>query len=551
MKTMVKLLSIVLLFQIASCTRTDTADRIYYNAKIWTGDSLNPTASVLAVKGNKILYVGNDLSAVKSGKAEKIDLRGQMLVPGFIDNHTHFLSGGYSLTSVQLKEVTTRQGFIETIKTYCKNNPGDSWIQGGEWNNDAWGGELPTRYWIDSVTGNHPLCIERYDGHMVLANTIALEKAHISAQTPVPFGGAILKDSKGVLTGILKDEATNLVFNSIPEPSPKELDQYLLNASLNAVAQGVTQVHDVSSYGGWPELETYSRAYKKDSLLLRIYTFVPLKDWKKLNEYVQKNGKGDAFLRWGALKGFVDGSLGSTTAWFYDHYLDAPNTRGLNVTDTNDLKSWVKSADAAGLQVAVHAIGDRANDFILTVFESAQKANGNRDRRFRVEHAQHLTPAAMDRFKQLSVIPSMQPYHVVDDGCFAGKRLEDRRLLGTYAFKSLVDKGIPVTFGSDWTVAPLNPILGIYAAVTRRTSDGKFPEGWYPAQKLTVEQALKCYTANNAFAGFQENILGKLKKGMLADFTVINQDLFSIAPEKIRDAEIILTVINGKVVYKK
>jgi len=551
MKTMVKLLSIVLLFQIASCTRTDTADRIYYNAKIWTGDSLNPTASVLAVKGNKILYVGNDLSAVKAGKAEKIDLRGQMLVPGFIDNHTHFLSGGYSLTSVQLKEVTTRQSFIETIKTYCKNNPGDSWIQGGEWNNDAWGGELPTRYWIDSVTGNHPLCIERYDGHMVLANTIALEKAHISAQTPVPFGGAILKDSKGVLTGILKDEATNLVFNSIPEPSPKELDQYLLNASLNAVAHGVTQVHDVSSYGGWPELETYSRAYKKDSLLLRIYAFVPLKDWKKLNEYVQKNGKGDAFLRWGALKGFVDGSLGSTTAWFYDPYLDAPNTRGLNVTDTNDLKSWVKSADAAGLQVAVHAIGDRANDFILTVFESAQKANGNRDRRFRVEHAQHLTPAAMDRFKQLSVIPSMQPYHVVDDGCFAGKRLEDRRLQGTYAFKSLVDKGIPVTFGSDWTVAPLNPILGIYAAVTRRTSDGKFPAGWYPAQKLTVEQALKCYTANNAFAGFQENILGKLKKGMLADFTVINQDLFSIAPEKIRDAEIILTVINGKVVYKK
>jgi predicted amidohydrolase YtcJ len=551
MKTMVNLLSIVLLFQFASCTSSDTADHIYYHAKIWTGDSLNPTASVLAVKGNTIVYVGNDLSAVKAGKAVKTDLGGQMLVPGFIDNHTHFLSGGYSLTSVQLKEVTTQQGFIETIKNYCKNNPGNSWIQGGEWNNDAWGGELPARSWIDSVTGNHPLCIERYDGHMILANSLALEKAHITTQTPVPFGGAILKDNKEVLTGILKDEATNLVYNSIPEPSPKELDQYLVNASLHAVAHGITQVHDVSSYGGWPELETYSRAYKKDSLLLRIYTFVPLKDWKKLNEYVQKNGKGDAMLRWGALKGFVDGSLGSTTAWFYDPYLDEPNTSGLNVTDTNDLKSWVKSADSAGLQVAVHAIGDRANDFILTVFESAQKVNGNRDRRFRVEHAQHLTPSAMDRFKQLSVIPSMQPYHVVDDGCFAGKRLEDRRLQGTYAFKSLVDKGIPVTFGSDWTVAPLNPILGIYAAVTRRTSDGKNPAGWYPAQKLTVEQALKCYTANNAYAGFQENIVGKLKKGMLADFVVIDQDLFSIAPEKIKDAEIVLTVINGKVVYKK
>jgi len=548
---MVKLLSLVLLFQLASCSRPDTADRIYYHAKIWTGDSLNPSASVLAVKGNTILYVGNDISAVNAGKAAKIDLDGQLLVPGFIDNHTHFLSGGYSLTSVQLKEVTTRQGFIETIKNYCKNNPDNSWIQGGEWNNDAWGGELPSRSWIDSVTGNHPLCIERYDGHMILANTLALEKAHITDQTPVPFGGEIVKDSKGVLTGILKDEATNLVFNSIPEPSPKELDQYLVNASLHAVAHGVTQIHDVSSYGGWPELETYSRAYKKDSLILRIYTFVPLKDWKKLSEFILKNGKGNAMLRWGALKGFVDGSLGSTTAWFYDPYLDAPNTRGLNVTDTNDLKNWVKSADSAGLQVAVHAIGDRANDFILKVFESAQKLNGNRDRRFRVEHAQHLTPEAMNQFKKLSVIPSMQPYHLVDDGCFAGKRLEDKRLQGTYAFKSLLNKGIPVTFGSDWTVAPLNPILGIYAAVNRRTSDGKNPDGWYPAQKLTVEQALKCYTADNAYAGFQENILGKLKIGMLADFTVINQDLFSIAPEKIKDAEIVLTVINGRVVFKK
>jgi predicted amidohydrolase YtcJ len=282
---------------------------------------------------------------------------------------------------------------------------------------------------------------------------------------------------------------------------------------------------------------------------LRIYSFVPLRTWAKLDSFVKKEGWGDDMLHWGGLKGFVDGSLGSTTAWFYKPYLDAPTKTGLQVTDTNDLRKWVLSADSAGLHCATHAIGDRANDFILSVYEEAEKRNPGKDRRFRVEHAQHLTAIAIQKFAALHVIPSMQPYHAIDDGKWAFKRLDSARLKGTYAFKSLLTQGANVTFGSDWTVAPLDPIAGIYAAVTRRTLDDKNPNGWFPDEKISVEQALKCYTANNAYASFQENKLGKLKAGMLADLVVLSDDIFSIAPEKIRDVKVLRTVVNGKEVY--
>ena len=525
------------------------ADNIYFNGKIWTGDTANPSASVIAIKGNQIVYVGNDISFVNG--ETKIDLGGKMLTPGFIDNHTHFLSGGYNLTSVHLKEVKTKKDFIETIKKYCKNLKGDEWILGGDWNNDAWGGELPNKSWIDSVTGNHPLAISRYDGHMILANSIALQKAKLNNASKNPFGGTIWKDTKGMITGILKDEAMNPVMKEVPSPTTKDYEQYLANASQYAVEHGFTQVHDVGSYGGWPELETYQKAYKANQLKLRIYAFVPLSDWEKLDGYVKKNGKGDDYLRWGGVKGFVDGSLGSTTAWFYEPYLDEPTTSGFPVTDTLNLKKWVIAADAANLQVVVHAIGDRANDYILNVFDSAIRINGEKDRRFRVEHAQHMRTETMDRYFQLKVIPSMHPYHVVDDGSFAPKRLDDKRLKGTYAFKSLLDRGVPVCFGSDWTVGPLDAILGIYAATGRETSDGKNPDGWYPDQKLSVEQALKCYTVNNAYGVNMENKLGQLKVGFLADFVVLDKNLLALTPNQIKEVKILQTVVNGKTVYIK
>jgi hypothetical protein len=293
-------------------------------------------------------------------------------------------------------------------------------------------------------------------------------------------------------------------------------------------------------------MATYRRAEAAGKLPIRIYSFVAISSWAKLDSFVKINGRGNDLLRWGGLKGFVDGSLGSTTAWFYQPYLDAPTSTGLQVTDTILLRKWVLSADSAGLQVACHAIGDRANDWILNVYEEAEKLRPDKDHRFRVEHAQHLSSDAIERFARLKVIPSMQPFHAIDDGKWAAKRLDSARLKRTYVFKSLLESNATLTFGSDWPVAPLDPIAGIYAAVTRRTLDDKNPGGWFPEQKITVEQALRCYTANNAWAGFQEMKTGKLKAGMLADLTVLSEDLFSIAPENIRNTKVLVTVVNGK-----
>jgi predicted amidohydrolase YtcJ len=500
----------------------------------------------VAIKGNQIIYVGNDPSAVNG---EIIDLKGQMLIPGFRDNHTHFLAGGYGLASVQLKNANTPSAFTETLAQFTQQNPGTQWILGGDWDHEAWGGELPNKNWIDSITGNRPVLLSRYDGHMALANSAALKLAKITQYTNNPSGGVIVKDATGDPTGVLKDEAMNLVSNIIPPPTAQELDTYFERASKHAVEHGITAVDDVSTFGGWQDLETYRRAQTANKLLCRVYSFVPLKDWQKLDEYVKKNGKGDAMLHWGALKGFVDGSLGSTTAWFYTPYLDEPKSIGLTVTDTANLRAWVTEADKARLQVTVHAIGDKANDFILTVFNYATFVNGKRDRRFRVEHAQHLSKAGIANFAAQQVIPSMQPYHLYDDGNFAFKRLEDDRLQRTYAFNSLLKAGARLTFGSDWTVAPLDPILGIYAAVTRHTSDGKNPNGWYASEKITVEQALACYTANNAYAAFQDSITGKIKTGMRADITILNKDLRSIKPEEIKSVKVMRTIVDGKEVY--
>jgi predicted amidohydrolase YtcJ len=543
---------IALVFFISCSHQQTPADKIYINAKIWTGDSSNDRATAIAIKDSVIMYVGNDYNAYKGSNTQIIDVDGKMILPGFIDNHTHFLGGGYQLASVNLRNVKTEKDFIQTLKEYTSALKDNRWIMGGDWDHEAWGGYLPTRQWIDSITGNHPVFINRYDGHMALANSIALKLAGVDKNTPNPPGGEIVRDPKtGEPTGVLKDGATDLVGRVIPPPSQDELDEYLQRAIQEAFEHGVTEVNDMSTYGGWADMGTYRKAHANNKLDLRIYSFVPLRTWAKLDSFVKKEGWGDDILHWGGLKGFVDGSLGSTTAWFYKPYLDAPTKTGLQVTDTNDLRKWILSADSAGLHCATHAIGDHANGFILSVYEEAEKRNPNKDHRFRVEHAQHLTAMDIPRFASLHVIPSMQPYHAIDDGKWAFKRLDSARLKGTYAFKSLLADGANVTFGSDWTVAPLDPIAGIYAAVTRRTLDDKNPNGWFPNEKISVEQAVKCYTANNAYASFQENKLGKLKVGMLADLVVLSDDIFSIAPEKIRDIKVMRTIVNGKEVYVK
>jgi predicted amidohydrolase YtcJ len=545
-----KLITVVLLMSVfgISCTG-NKVDKIYINAKIWTGDSSNPSASVMAIKGDKIVYVGDDASAYEAN--EVIDLEGKRLLPGFTDNHTHFLSAGYGLASVQLKDAMTRQEFIDRIKSFCKAHPDANWVMEGNWDHENWGGELPCKEWIDSVTGNHPLFISRYDGHMAFANSKAMELAGINASTVSPDGGVLVRNSKGEATGIFKDAAMALISRVIPDPTPVQLDQYFDAAAKHAVERGVTHVNDMNSYGGWNDLATYRRAAGTYRMILRMYSFVPLATWERLDSFVQKNGRGDDMLKWGGLKGYVDGSLGSTTAWFHQPYLDDPHSHGLNITDTNLLRKWVTGADKAGLHVAVHAIGDRANDFILSVYGDAAKLNGPRDRRFRVEHAQHVSREAIGNFAKQGVVASMHPYHMYDDGIWAYKRLDTNRLKGTYAFRSMIDKGVHLSFGSDWPVAPVNPMYGVFSAVTRITGDGKNPGGWFPAEKISVEDAVRAYTAGNAYGSFLEGKIGILKSGAYADFTVFEEDIFNIAKEKIKEVRVLRTIVGGKQVFMR
>jgi len=538
-----------LLFLQSCQNAREAADVLYLNAVIWTGDSAQPSASVLAVKGDKILYVGGDANLHKGPRTRVVDLEGQFVVPGFIDNHTHFLSGGFQLASVDLRSAKTPQEFIQRLADFARNLPEGRWITGGDWDHETWGGELPKKEWIDSVTARNPVFVNRLDGHMALANSLAMRLAKVGKQTKEVAGGTIVRDAGGSPTGIFKDEAMGLIYPAIPEASPDALDEALARAMDHALSLGVTQVHDVGSYGGFTELETYRRNAGK--LKVRIYSMVPVGAWARMAEYVASNGRGDAMLRWGGLKGFVDGSLGSTTAWFYAPYDDEPNTSGLLVNDTLQLREWILKADSAKLHVAVHAIGDRANDWLLGVYSEAEALNGPRDRRFRIEHAQHLTRKAISQFAELGVIPSMQPYHAIDDGRWAEKRIGPERIKTTYAFRSLLDASAKLTFGSDWTVAPLSPLEGIYAAVTRQTLDGNNPGGWVPQEKISVEEALRCYTANNAYAGFQEEDVGVLRSGLYADLVVLSENLLKISPEKIKDVQVLRTVVGGKEAFSK
>lgn len=527
---------------LAACTTPESVDVLYTGGVLWTG--AGPDAEAIGVRGDRIAYVGSASAAPDA--ASKVDLDGAFVVPGFIDNHVHFLQGGMQLASVDLRSADSPEEFARRIGEFAAGLPPGRWILGGDWDHEAWGGELPTREWIDAVTPNNPVFVSRLDLHMALANSLALSLAGVSSETPEVEGGTIVRAPDGSPTGVLKDEAMNYLWEVIPAPTQEERLEALERAMDHAASLGVTQVQDVGTYGGWVDQETFRAA---SELRVRIYNIVSISSWERLASLVESEGRGDAMLRWGGVKGFVDGSLGSTTAWFYDPYLDEPSTSGLVVTDTTELRDLIIGADGAGLQLAIHAIGDRANDWLLDVFEELPDLNGERERRARIEHSQHLSTDALGRFAALGVVPSMQPYHAVDDGRWAEKRIGAGRADRTYAFRSLLDAGAPLTFGSDWTVAPLDPLLGIHAAVTRATIDGLKPEGWVPGQKITVEEALRAYTSGNAWAGWQENDVGTLELGKLADFVVLDQDLRAIAPEHILGARVLRTVLGGRPVY--
>jgi predicted amidohydrolase YtcJ len=528
--------------------RAASADKIYVNGKFWMGRGGDSYAEAIALSGEHIIATGTaaEVSSLRTPQTRVIDLGGAFVVPGFIDNHVHFISGGIALQQADLRDARTPAEFTRRIAAAAKARPG-KWITDGNWDHQLWGGALPTRDWIDGATPTSPVFVSRLDGHMALANSLTLKLAGISAATPDPEGGLIVRDKDGKPTGILKDRALDLVTRIMPAPSDSDMDEAFAKAADYALRRGVTQIHDLGiGEGEWRSLETYRRALAGKHLRLRIYSFVPLADSQRLAAYVKANGRGSDWLRWGGLKGFVDGSLGSGTAWFHAPYTDAPGTTGLTILEPDLLYKRIDAADRAGLHVAVHAIGDRANDWLLDAYARIEAANGPRDRRFRIEHAQHLTPAAIGKFRLLGVIASMQPYHAIDDGRWAERRIGAERLKGTYAFRSLLDAGAHVTFGSDWPVAPIDPLIGIYAAVTRRTIDGANPGGWRPEQKISVAEALRAYTSENAYAGYQETSLGMLAPGYLADFVVLSRNLFEVDPVDIPTIKVLRTVIGGR-----
>lgn len=525
------------------------ADLIFRGGVVWTGVEGEGPAQAVAVAGGRILAVGSDaeVDAYEGPDTRVVELDGRALVPGFIDSHTHFIAGGFQLSSVDLRDAGTPEEFARRIGDFAGGLPSGAWITGGDWDHERWGGELPRKEWVDSLTPENPVLVQRLDGHMVLANSLALEAAEVTAATVDPSGGTIVRNPDGTPTGVLKDEAMSLVYRVVPASSEAEMDGALQAAAAHALSLGVTQVHDM---GGWAGMATYQRAQATGDLPLRVYSVVPLATWERLRDYVAENGTGDDRLWWGGLKAFVDGSLGSTTAWFYEPYADEPATTGLLTTDTAELRSDIVNADAAGLHVITHAIGDRANDWLLDVYQEAMEENGPRDRRFRIEHAQHLTPDAIARMRDLGVIPAMQPYHAADDGRWAEKRIGPERIRTTYAFRSLLDAGAALAFGSDWTVAPLDPILGIDAAVTRRTIDGANPTGWVPEERITLQETLRAYTSGGARAGFVESRVGTLEAGKDADLVVLSGNVFEMDANALVDVRVDMTVVEGEVAYE-
>lgn len=530
------------------------ATLVLMHGKVWTGNPNQPEAEAVACLGSRIAAVGSDAEIRKwiGPETRVVDLEGRRTVPGFNDSHVHFSSGGQDLSNVQLRTAPSEADFRARIAAFAASLPKGRWITGGNWDHENWTpARLPTRQLVDGVTGDHPLFISRLDGHMALANTIVLKLARITRDTPDPPGGAIVRDSSGEPTGVLKDAAQDMIDAVMPAPGEDQLTEDVRAAMRYANERGVTSVQDMSAA---PEvLSVYQKLLYSGHLTVRISGHQPLAGWKRLADVGIRADFGGEKLHIGGLKGFADGSLGSTTALFFHPYLDAPSTSGLanaEMIPESRMRRHILDADRAGLQVAIHAIGDKANKLILDMFQQAEQENGPRDRRFRIEHAQHLRQEDIPRFAQLHVIASMQPYHAIDDGRWAAKRVGPEVLKGTYAFRSLLDSGAVLAFGSDWDVAPMDPLLGIYAAVTRRTLDGKNPGGWYPEQKISVGEALHAYTYGSAYASFDEKNKGTIAPGMLADLAVLSGDILNIPPEKIWDTKVVLTVFDGREVYR-
>lgn len=533
-----------------------TADLIVTNAKVWTVDKAHPTAQAVAVLGDRIVAVGSntDVEVLRRPDTKVIDGGGKLLLPGFNDAHVHFVDGGLQLDSVQLNDATSTDEFVRRVREQAQKTPKGEWIKGGDWDETKWSPpNLPTKELIDPVTPDNPVFLGRYDGHGAVANSAALRLAGITAQTPDPPGGVIVRDAQGNPTGALKDAAKELVIKVIPRLSHEQRLRAMRRALEYAASLGITSVqHMNDGEDNYADIRAYGELLQSGELTTRVYVAPAISDWQDQAKVGIRHAFGSSFLRIGALKSFADGSLGSRTAYFFDPYSDDPSNSGLlgkQMQPLSRVRDWMTQADAAGLQLCTHAIGDRAISTVLDLYTDVVRANRGMERRFRIEHAQHMAEKDFARFAQLDVIASVQPYQAIDDGRWAEARIGHDRASRTYAFRTFLNHGVHLAFGTDWDVAPLNPILTVYAAVTRATLDGKNPNGWFPEQKLSVAEAVEAYTTGSAYAEFQEKEKGSITPGKLADMVLLSDDIFAIDPVRIRDVKVLKTIVGGRLVW--
>ncbi len=544
--------TIIILLIMTLTNISQAQKRAFINGKIFTSNDKELWVEAVLINGDKIEFTGSNKNVkdLIDNNTAIIDLKGKLMLPGFIDNHVHLKWGGEYLLGVNLRDANSKEEFQKRIKDHAEKRKG-KWITGGNWDNEIMPDQiLPHKNWIDEFTRETPVLIHRYDWHIALANSYALKLAGITKNTKNPVGGIIEKNEKtGEQTGILKDAAITLVTKVIPQTSEEDLEEIISESINEAVKNGFTSVHDIT----FPEeLKIFQKMEREGKLKLRIYSRLPIDQVDNLISAGIEHNFGSEMLKTGSLKAFADGSLGAGTAYFAEPYEDDNENSGLamEILSSGKLKELSLKADAAKLQLSIHGIGDKANNEILNIFEEAEKQNPKWERRHRLEHAQHLLMEDISRFSKLNVIASVQPYHLFDDGSWAERKIGKDRAKLTYPFKSLIEAGAKICFGSDFPIAPMNALLGIYAAVTRQTSNGKNENGWIPEEKISVKDAVKFYTINNAFAAYEENIKGSIEKGKLADFVILRENIFEIDPQKIKDVKIEMTILGGKIIFK-
>jgi predicted amidohydrolase YtcJ len=554
------------------------ADLVLLGAKVYTLEPAQPWAEAIAVRGDRIVKVGTRDEVkrfVREGKTRVLDLEGRLVLPGLIDNHTHFASAGRLLLGLNLLEVDEPVAFKKQVGEAARRLPAGAWLVGGDWGAyGAWAKGstgaaasaarpaefLPTKDLIDEASGDHPALVSRFDGKLHLANTLALRAAKITSATPNPDGGEILRGADGEPNGLLRGTASKLVEDVIPPPVYAQRKAEALRALQEARRFGVTTFHD--NVADFDQLQLFRDLQKSGELTSRVWGRMWLSEWEKERDYIRRNavatvpgGWGDDMIRLGGLKAWVDGIMGNSTALFFEPYKTAPDSYGRLrpvMFPEGNLYRLIKGADRAGFTVTVHAIGDRANRILLDTYERVFNENPPRDRRFRVVHAQVMEPEDQKRFGRLGLVAEVQPYHAIDDMRWMEERIGSRAE-NAYAFRGIMDGGAAMSFGSDWpgtnaSYYPINPLLGMYAAVTRQTPDGKPDGGWFPRQRISLEDAVRFYTWNNAYVTFEEDTKGSLKEGKLADIAVLDRDIFSRPPRELIDTQVLYTILGGKVV---